>query len=57
LTEDASKVLKAAMRGAARSGAKQVESRHLLASMVQRKNSLAARLLREHEIDASRFPA
>src|SRR5204863_3259371 len=31
LTEDASKVLKAAMRGAARSGAKQVESRHLLA--------------------------
>ena len=57
LTEDAKKVLKAAMRGAARSGATRVESRHLLASMLQQKNSRAARLLREYEIDASKFPA
>jgi ATP-dependent Clp protease ATP-binding subunit ClpA len=57
LTEDAKKVLKAAMRGAARSGATQVESRHLLASMLQQQNSRAARLLRENEIDASKFPA
>lgn len=57
LTEDASKLLKTAMREAARSGAAQVESRHLLASMLRQKKSRAARLLREYEIDASKLPA